>query len=353
MIQLRTKTVAWGTIVGGLLLGAIACQPSNTPTTQSEVSSENTDLPGTGITVQSVHTSLLEERFQTQIVNKALQKLGYETPEPAELETATMVVAISNGDVDYTTNHWENNQTQLYENSGGEDNLSKLGVIVPNLLQGYQIDKKTADKYQITNLEQLQDPEIAKLFDSDGDGKANLIGCNSGWACELTIEHHLDAYGLRDTVENDQGQFGALIAETIVRYNQGEPVLFYMWTPFWVGSLLKPGEDTIWLQVSKTDLPEGQTELTEADTTAEGKNLGFPVDRMRILANKKFVDENPAAKKLFEVVQIPIEDISGQNNLMEQGEDQPEDIERHVNQWIEDNQETFDSWVEEAMAAQS
>ena len=333
----------------GSLLGAIACPSSNSPTTQSR----NTDLPGAGIAVRSVHSSVLEERFQTEIVNRGLQELGYETPTPTELEPATMIVAISNGDLEYTSIHWENNQSQLYENSGGEENLSKLGVIVPNLLQGYQIDKKTADEHQITNLEQLQDPEIAKLFDRDGDGKANLIGCNSGWACELTIEHHLDAYGLRDTVEHDQGQFSALIADTIVRYNQGEPVLYYMWTPFWVGGLLKPGEDTIWLQVSQTDLPELQKELTAADTTAEGKNLGFPVDRMKILANKEFIEANPAAKKLFEVMQIPIADISLQNNLMQQGEDQPEDIERHVNQWISDNQELFDSWVEEAMQAQS
>ncbi|OLT68771.1 hypothetical protein BI334_30540 [Moorena producens 3L] len=33
--------------------------------------------------------------------------------------------------------------------------------------------------------EQLKNPKIAKLFDSDGDGKANLTGCNPGWGMEL------------------------------------------------------------------------------------------------------------------------------------------------------------------------
>ncbi|MDJ1172979.1 glycine betaine/L-proline ABC transporter substrate-binding protein ProX [Roseofilum capinflatum] len=353
MIQSKIQSVAWGMMVSGLLFGAIACQPSNAPTTQGENSTENTELPGAGVTVRSVHSSLLEERFQTEIVNQALEELGYETAEIAELEVATMVVAISNGDLDYTTIHWENNQSNLYQNSGGEEKLSKLGAIVPNLVQGYQIDKKTADEYQITNLEQLQDPEIAKLFDTDGDGKANLIGCNSGWACELTIEHHIQAYDLQDTVEQDVGQYSALIADAITRYNQGESVLFYIWTPFWLGSVLEPGEDTIWLQVDQTDLPGEQQALTEADTTANGKNIGFPVDRMRILANKEFVEANPAAKKLFEVVEVPIEDISDQNNLMRQGEDTPEDIKRHAQEWIADNQELFDSWVEQALAAQS
>ncbi len=33
---------------------------------------------------------------------------------------------------------------------------------------------KTAEKYKITNVEQLKDPKIAKLFDSNGNGKADL-----------------------------------------------------------------------------------------------------------------------------------------------------------------------------------
>ncbi len=79
-------------------------------------------------------------------------------------------------------------------------------------MQGFQIDKKTADKYKITNLEQFQDPKIAQQFDSDGDGKANLVGCNPGWFCESMIDHHIEAYGLQDTVEHDRGQYLALLA---------------------------------------------------------------------------------------------------------------------------------------------
>jgi glycine betaine/proline transport system substrate-binding protein len=37
---------------------------------------------------------------------------------------------------------------------------------------------------------------VAALFDGDGDGKADLIGCNPGWGCEGAINHHLDAFGL-------------------------------------------------------------------------------------------------------------------------------------------------------------
>ncbi|OJJ25968.1 glycine betaine ABC transporter substrate-binding protein [Roseofilum reptotaenium AO1-A] len=350
MIQLRIKSLALGTMLAGLLLGVMACNTTPTNDTTAEGSG---NLPGEGITITPAHTSLLEERFQTLIINRALEELGYETETAKELTYPTLYTAISNGDIQYTAVNWDRLHNDFYQNSGGDEQLSQVGVLTPTVLQGYQVDKKTADEYNITNLEQLKDPEIAQLFDTDGNGKANLTGCDPGWGCELVIEHHLDAYGLRDTVEHDQGQYSALIADTMVRYKEEKPIFFYTWTPYWVGGVLKPGEETIWLEVPYTDLPEAQGEVSEADTTANGKNLGFVVDRIMVAANQQFLEDNPAAKKLFEVVEIPLDDINAQNLLMQEGENTPEDIDRHVNQWIADNQESFDSWVEQAMQAQS
>lgn len=51
-------------------------------------------------------------------------------------------------------------------------------------MQGYLIDKKTADEYKITHISQLSDPKLAKLFDSNGDGKADLVGASAGWAAK-------------------------------------------------------------------------------------------------------------------------------------------------------------------------
>ncbi|NES24500.1 MAG: hypothetical protein F6K41_37725 [Symploca sp. SIO3E6] len=36
---------------------------------------------------------------------------------------------------------------------------------------------------------------------------------------------------------------------------------------------------------------------------------------------------------------------------IKEGEDSPQDIRRHAEEWIEQNQELFDSWIEEAKAA--
>ncbi len=90
---------------------------------------------------------------------------------------------------------------------------TKLPVAIRNFIvkehlltaaQGYLIDKKTADQYKITNIAQLKDPKIAKLFDTNGDGKADLTGCNPCWGCEGAINHQLAAYGLTNTVTHNQ-----------------------------------------------------------------------------------------------------------------------------------------------------
>ncbi|WP_432288488.1 glycine betaine ABC transporter substrate-binding protein [Aminobacter sp. BA135] len=51
----------------------------------------------------------------------------------------------------------------------------------------------------------------------DGNGKADLYGCEPGWGCERVIEHQLDAYGLRDTVEEKQG--GSILPSFLTRSN--------------------------------------------------------------------------------------------------------------------------------------
>jgi glycine betaine/proline transport system substrate-binding protein len=161
------------------------------------------------------------------------------------------------------------------------------------------------------------------------------------------IEHQLDEIGLRDTVNHNQGEYNAIIADTIARNAAGENVLYYTWTPYWVSGALVPGEDVEWLAVPYSSLPDGAT----AETTFNGKDLGFAVASIRVVATDDFLAANPAAAKLFEVAQININDISIQNKKVADGEDSSDDIDRHVAAWIEANQAAYDGWREAARAA--
>ena len=307
------------------------------------------ELPGNGLSVQPVQSSVAEETFQTLVVARALQKLGYQVKPVQETEYVTAYLAIANGDATYIATNWRPLHDDFYKNAGGDGKFYRKGTYVTNSLQGYLIDKKTADAHKITNIAQLQAPEVAKLFDANGDGKADLTGCNPGWGCEAVIEQHLKAYGLANTVTHNQGSYAALIADTISRYNAGQSVLYYTWTPYWVSGVLKPGTDVVWLQVPFSSLPGEQVNINTA--LPDGANYGFPVNTQHIVANKAFAEQNPAAAKLFEIIKLPIADVNAQNLRMQQGENSSADINRHVDGWIKANQATFDQWIAQALKA--
>ena len=305
-------------------------------------------LPGKGVTVLPLKSSIAEETFQTLLVMKGLEQLGYDVQPIKEVEYPTAHIAIAQGDATFLADHWNPLHADYYKNAGGDAKLFRKGVYSGNAAQGYLIDKKTADAHRISNIAQLKDPKIAALFDTNGDGKADLTGCNPGWGCEAVIEHQLDAYQLRPTVTHNQGSYSALIADTITRFKAGKPVLYYTWTPYWVSNELKPGKDVVWLEVPFSSLPGEQkgsnTQLPN------GKNYGFVVNSQQIVANKAWAEKNPAAARLFEVMRLPVADINAQNHLMSQGQNQAADIERHVNAWIKAHQKTFDGWLQQARA---
>ncbi|WP_170333307.1 glycine betaine/L-proline ABC transporter substrate-binding protein ProX [Ruegeria arenilitoris] len=326
-----------------LKIKAIAAFAATTMLTSVAYAAEK---PGEGVTVRPVMAPSVEEIFQHRILFAALEDLGYEIADPQEVEYQTIHLALGTGDGDFTAVHWNKLHDTFYQESGGDDVLEKVGTLIDGALQGYLVNKSAYDA-GVQNLGDLKDPEKAKLFDADGDGKADLAGCVPGWGCERVIEHQLDEFGLRDTIAHNQGAYNAIIADTIARNAAGENVLYYTWTPYWVSGALVPGEDVEWLAVPYSSLPDGAT----AETTFDGKDLGFAVDSIRVVATDDFLNANPAAAKLFEVAKIDINDISAQNKMVSDGEDGSDDIDRHVEAWIEANRETYNSWLEAAQAA--
>ena len=307
------------------------------------------DLPGKGITVKPVQSTISEETFQTLLVSRALEKLGYTVDKPSEVDYNVGYTTIAAGDATFTAVNWKPLHDDMYNAAGGDEKFYRKGEYVSGAAQGYLIDKKTAEKYHITNIAQLKDPKLAKLFDTNNDGKADLTGCTPGWGCEAVINHQIQAYGLSDTVEHNQGNYSAMIADTIARYKQGKPILYYTWTPYWVSDVLKPGKDVVWLQVPFSSLPGKQKGI---DTKlANGANYGFPVNSMHIVANKAWAEKNPAAATLFAEMKLPLADINAQNSFMHSGQSSEEDINRHVDGWIKAHQAQFDKWVNDALAA--
>ncbi|WP_312932436.1 glycine betaine/L-proline ABC transporter substrate-binding protein ProX [Pseudomonas sp.] len=326
----------------------VQCLAAFSLATTALYSHASAQMPGEGVKVTPIFPSIAEERFRGEIAMEGLRELGYKVQEPKETEYGVMMMALANGDADFTVHLWDKLHDKFYQQAGGDSVMVKTGSIMPGVLQGYLIDKKTADAYHITNLSDLKKPEIAKLFDTDGDGKADMTGCNPGWGCELIIDHHMKAYGLKDRVKVNQGSYFALMADTIARYKEGKPILYFTWVPQWIATVLVEGKDVVWLEVPKTDLPDGNNTV---DTLYQGKNLGFAVDQVKAVLNKDFAEENPAALKFLSVMQISTADESAQNLKMQNGEKKPADITKHAKDWVAAHRQQFDKWLDESRAA--
>ena len=245
------------------------------------------DLPGKGVKVVPLQSNLVEETFQTLLVTRALEQLGYNVAPIKEVAYPTAHIAVANGDATFIANHWNPHHAEFYKAAGGDAKLSRKGVYSAGAAQGYMIDKKTADKYKITHLDQLTDPKLAKFFDTTGDGKANLVGPSAGWGGEAVVEHQIKTFKLQDTVTYTQGNYPALIADTVARFKAGQPVLYYAWTPYWLSNVIRPGQESVWLEVPYSTMPGVQA---GTDTKmSNGKNYGFPLNNEYIVANKTFV----------------------------------------------------------------
>ncbi|WP_439870410.1 glycine betaine/L-proline ABC transporter substrate-binding protein ProX [Pseudomonas syringae] len=304
--------------------------------------------PGAGVSITPIFPTIAEERFRGEIAVAGLKELGYDVKTPKETEFPAMYIALEYGDADFTVHNWRALHASFYQKAGGDENMEKVGEVMTGVLQGYMIDKKTAEQYHIKDLSDLKRPEIAKLFDTNGDGKADLTACNPGWGCELIIKHQLKAYGLEPTVNNNRGSYFALMADTTARFKEGRPVLFYTWVPHWIANVLVEGRDVVWLPVPFTSLPDGNN---QQDTQYQGKNLGFPLDVVEAVINRKFAESNPAAKKFLAEYRLSAKDESAQNYRMQQGEKSTADIKRHAAEWIAQNRQTFDGWLQDARAA--
>ncbi|MBT8361083.1 MAG: glycine betaine/L-proline ABC transporter substrate-binding protein ProX [Desulfobacterales bacterium] len=314
--------------------------------------------PGAGVKVKPARATWNTGFFQEALVRRGLGELGYDVNKPKDLQNPIFYKTVSLGDVDYWTNGWfPNHDGQLPK--GFYDKAEKVGYVVKaGGLQGYLVSKKHVEEFNIKSLDDFKRDEVKKAFDKNNDGKADLTACPPGWGCEQVIAHHMKVYDLDDHINPVKAAYEAGMASTLAEFKDGEPAFFYTWAPNWTIFKLKPGTDVMWINVPEIMPKESQMAGKDRmevggieGAVSDPVKLGFVVSDIQVVANKKFTAENPAARKFFEIFNLPLSTINEQNTKMNEGEKSQKDIERHVDEWIAKNQDTWNSWLEEARKA--
>ena len=276
--------------------------------------------------------------FQAEVYKQALEKMGYTVTEPKTMKPSVFYLAAAAGDLDLWVNGWFGTHDTYIEEAKGK--VKAVGnVMAKGGLQGYLIDKKSADKFGIKTVMDIK--KHAKQFDSNGDGKADMVACPPGWGCEKKIAKHFAELSLGDFINPVQADYSASMADTIAKYKNGKSVLFYTWTPNWTVGALELGKDIVWIEV-----PYSETKTIKVPNATKPKiNMGFDADDIRPAANVDFLKANPKVEKMLKKASIPLADVAAQNMKMNAGEKSEKAIKKHANAWIKANQSTFDSWV--------
>ncbi len=333
----------------GIVMGLAAIAPP--------VMADN-QMPGKGVTVKPARATWNTGFFQEALVRRGLEELGYECKTPKDLQNPIFYKSVVLGDVDYWVNGWfPLHDAQLPKDF--DEKAEQVGYVAKaGGLQGYLVSKRDVDKYNIKSLDDFKRPEVKKAFDGNGDGKADLTACPPGWGCEKVIAFHMKVYDLKDDINPVKASYEAGMASALGAYKSGDPIFFYTWAPNWTIFKLKPGKDVMWINVPKIIPTESQKSSVDRMTVSgiEGAvtdpiDLGFVVNDIRIVANKKFLKKNPAAKRFFEVFSLPLIDINAQNTRMNEGEKSDKDIKKHVDEWIEKNKDKWNGWLEQARKA--
>jgi len=333
--------------------------------------SDEVAMPGAGVLVTAARANWSTGYFQAALYSALLTELGYEVSDPADAEfpPSNGYTAMAEGEMDFWANSWMPRHFSWFENELTDgslvgDHVTVVGEeMLASGLEGLLITKAVADEYGIENLAQINDdPELVALFDDDGDGIADIFGCPEDWMCDDIIDETLEFNGW-DNLAQVTVAYEVMVAESVNRANAGDPIIQFTWSPSGYLTQLRPGDNVLWLSLGSNDyvLDGSITEafnfaiapaapLGDACTEAECW-LGWESADILITANNEFLDANPSARALFEVVQLSVLDVANQNVLYNNGENSEDDVKRHAQDWIAENRETVDGWLDAARAA--
>ena len=271
------------------------------------------------------------------------QRFGLEV-EKLPGNNAIFYPGMSKGEIDFHIESWLPNQIALHKKyvaeEGGDGTVvrskgfykGEAGVCVPRYF---------SEAYNVTKLTDLARPEIAKLLDTDGDGRGEIWAGNPAWIVskEYTIsyrDHGLNAFN--DTYSADAAVWFGNLKKAI---SKKAGIAGYCWTPdgqFDIYDLVQleqdPHNDNCHKFVNpQTD--EKWMELSKITCAGRSKHI-------HIVWSKKLEEKNPLVVSLLQGVSLETETLSGWAYEIQANKRKPEEV---AAEWIAANKGTVDSWL--------
>ena len=261
-----------------------------------------------------------------------------------ELQNGTNPVifeAMDTGSMHVHPEVWLPNQTNLhdkYVKSKGTVRMSPNGV--PSF-QGMCVTKASAERTGIKAIADLADPDMAKNFDSNGDGLGEVWVGASGWASTNIEKIRARSYGYDETMELLEMDEALAMADVDAAVAKDANHVFFCYTPNHMFALYdlvileEPAYDASkWVVIQPTDDPE----WLEKSSAPVAWDLAY----LHVHYATALEETHPEAADLLSKIALTTDQVSRMTFALVVQKMSPGD---YAQQWAQENAELVDSWM--------
>ncbi len=224
-ILLLTLLAALG--IAGCAVAPESAPDSTTPTDESAAAQEEKE------TIIFADLNWSSAQLQNRIAQYLVEE-GYGYPTDVTFgATLPLFQGLRRGDIHVNLEIWLPNQIETWVDAEAAGEVITVGESLSKDWQSaFVIPKYLQDQYpELDSVEDLKDEQFKQLFATpETGGKARLVSCVIGWACEEVNAQQIVSYGLTDHVHIvNPGDGASSNAELYSAYAKEEPWLGYQW----------------------------------------------------------------------------------------------------------------------------
>lgn len=140
-------------------------------------------------------------------------------------------MARGDGTVDVHPAVWSAAQQSNIDRYVTEEGSVRLNSRPYLATDGFYVTKATSERLGVTSVGDLNDPEIAKAFDVNGDGRGDYWPGAPGWGVTNIYTVKAQSYGLAEHFDALVASDALFKAQLEASEAKGEGLLFYYWEP--------------------------------------------------------------------------------------------------------------------------
>ena len=245
------------------------------------------------------------------------------------------------GIVDIHPEVWVPNQAALVARFVEQKGTVALSDNAYEALQGMCVTRATADANGLSSVFDLADTRVARLFDSDANGKGEAWIGAKRWDSTLVERIKAHQYGYADTFDLIEAEEELTMQALDGAVALGRPFVFFCYAPHYVFVrhnlvwLTQPPHDASRWKVVRPEQDPNWLELSDVA-------MEWPVSKVRVAYAKRLEAKHPELVKFLRGINLKRKLVNEWTHAVAiEGEDPY----RYARQWVSFNREVVESWL--------